>query len=68
MNVSLVLGQQQYFQDISGFGARSSFNGVLGITLDKTETYGFLSSADGKKIRKFSLATNQVGDGISRKS
>ena len=42
-----------------------SYNGVLGITLDKTEQWGFLTSAEGKKIRTLNLQTTQVGGDIT---
>lgn len=61
MNVSFVSGRLNYFAETAGFASSGVYNGVLGITFDKTESYGFLTSADGKKVRKLSLKTTQVG-------
>jgi len=67
INVSFFAGKPNYFIDVPGTGHLASFNGVLGITLDKTESFAFLSSADGKKIRKMILATATVGSEITGK-
>jgi hypothetical protein len=67
MNVSFVSGRLGYFAETAGFHSGGVYNGVLGIALDKTEKYGFLTSADGKKVRKLDLKTTQVGLDITRK-
>ena len=66
MNVSFVSGRLSYYAESAGFHSGGVYNGVLGITFDKTESYGFLTSADGKKVRKLDLATTQVGNDITR--
>jgi len=66
MNVSFVSGKLGYFAETAGFHSSGVYNGVLGITFDKTETYGFLTSADGKKLRKLDLQTTQVGIDVTR--
>ena len=67
MNVSFVSGRLSYYTDAAGFHSSGMYNGVLGITLDKTETYGFLTSAYGKTVRKLDLQTTQVGLDVTRK-
>ena len=61
INVSFVSGRLGYFAETAGYHSGGVYNGVLGITMDKTETYGFLTSVDGKKVRKLDLKTTQVG-------
>jgi hypothetical protein len=67
MNVSFVSGRLGYFAETAGFHSSGVYNGVLGIAFDKTETYGFLTSADGSKVRKLDLQTTQVGLDVTRK-
>ena len=67
MNVSFVSGRLGYFAETAGISSSGVYNGVLGITFDKTETYGFLTSADGKKVRKLDLKTTEVGLDVTRK-
>ena len=67
MNVSFVSGRFSYYAEAAGFHSSGIYNGVLGITFDKTETYGFLTSADGKTVRKLDLQTTQVGLDVTRK-
>jgi hypothetical protein len=67
MNVSFVSGRLGFFAETAGFHSSGVYNGVLGITFDKTETYGFLTSADGKKVRKLDLQTTQVGLDVTSK-
>jgi hypothetical protein len=67
MNVSFVSGRLGFFAETAGFHSAGVYNGVLGITFDKTETFGFLTSADGKKLRKLDLQTTQVGLDVTRK-
>ena len=67
MNVSFVSGRLGYFTETAGFHSGGIYNGVLGIAFDKTETYGFLTSAGGKSVRKLDLKTTQVGLDVTRK-
>ena len=65
--MSFVCGRVQYFADLPGTGSAASFNGAFGIAFDRTESYAFISSSEGKKIRKLSLASRSVGTDISCK-
>jgi hypothetical protein len=67
INVSFVSGTFQYFAETPGIGNNASYNGVFGIALDRTENYAFLSSAEGKRIRKLTLSSTAVGTDITRK-
>jgi hypothetical protein len=67
LNVTFVAGKLSYFSEAAGIGSSASFNGVLGITFDKAEAYAFLTSADGKKVRKMELSTRKVGYDVTRK-
>jgi len=67
LNVTFVAGKLSYFSEVAGIGSTASFNGVLGIAFDKTEAYAFLTSADGKKVRKMELSTRNVGSDVTRK-
>ena len=67
MNVSFVSGRFLFFNEVAGYGADGAYNGVLGIVFDRTEKYAFLTSADGKKLRKLNVRTTQVGPDISSK-
>jgi hypothetical protein len=67
MNVSFVSGRVNYFQEEAGFGSQGSYNGVLGIAFDETEKWGFLTSADGKKVRKLNLRTTYLPPDITSK-
>jgi hypothetical protein len=68
MNVSFVSGRSRYFQEEAGFGSQGSYNGVLGITFDETEKWGFLTSADGKKVRKLNQRTTYLPPDITSSS
>ena len=67
INVSFVSGRSRYFQEEAGFGSQGSYNGVLGITFDETEKWGFLTSADGKEVRKLNLRTTYLPPDITSK-
>jgi hypothetical protein len=67
MNVSFVSGRVLFFNEVAGYGADGSYNGALGIVFDRTEKYAFVTSADGKKLRKLNIRTTQVGEDISSK-
>jgi hypothetical protein len=67
MNVSFVSGVFSFFQDTAGFGSSGSYNGVIGITLDRTETFGFLTTVDGKALRKLNLRTTYVSSDVTSK-
>jgi hypothetical protein len=67
LNVSFASGKLGFFSEKAGVGSGGSYNGVLGITFDKTEKYAFLTSADGKKLRKLRLNDEYVGLDITRK-
>jgi hypothetical protein len=67
MNVSFVSGRFGFYQESPGFGADGIYNGVLGVTFERTEKFAFLTSADGKKVRKLNYRTTQVGPDITCK-
>ena len=67
MNVSFVSGMFSFFQDNAGFGTSGSYNGVIGITFDRTEKFGFLTTADGKVLRKLNLRTTYVSSDVTSK-
>ena len=67
MNVSFVSGLFQNYQEQAGFGSSGVYNGAFGVTFDRTEQYLFVTSADGKKIRKLNYRTTYVGSDITRK-
>lgn len=67
MNVSFVSGKAGFFADVAGYGSSGAYNGALGIALDRTERFAFISSADGKGIRKLNIRTTQVGGSITGK-
>ena len=67
MNVSFVSGLFQNYQEQAGFGSSGVYNGAFGVTFDRTEQYLFVTSADGKKIRKLNYRTSYVGSDITRK-
>ena len=67
MNVSFVSGRVLFFNEVAGYGADGAYNGALGIVFDRTEKYAFVTSADGKKLRKLNIRTTQVGEDISSK-
>ena len=67
MNVSFVSGRFSFYQEQAGYGSNGVYNGVLGLSFDRTEKYVVLSSADGKKIRKLNFRTTYVGIDITRK-
>ena len=64
--MSFVSGRVLFFNEVAGYGADGSYNGALGIVFDRTEKYAFVTSADGKKLRKLNIRTTQVGEDISR--
>jgi hypothetical protein len=61
MDVSLEAGKLGFFAESPGIGASASFNGALGIALDRTEQIAYVTSADGKKLRRINLLTHYVG-------
>ena len=65
MNLSFISGQFSFYQEQAGYGSNGVYNGVLGIAFDRTENFAFLTSADGKKIRKLNYRTTFVGSDIS---
>jgi hypothetical protein len=67
MNVKFVAGTFQIFADIPGMGNTAAFNGILGVVLDFTEKFAFISSSEGKKIRTISLSSSEVGQDITCK-
>ena len=67
MNVSFVSGRFGFYQESPGFGADGIYNGVLGVIFERTEKFAFLTSADGKKVRKLNFRTTQVSADITRK-
>jgi hypothetical protein len=67
LDVRFVSGSLQVFAETPGVGNHSAYNGVLGAAFDKTEDYLFLSTAEGKKIRKLNIATTAVGSDVTRK-
>ena len=67
MNVSFVSGRFSFFQEIAGYGSGGSYNGVIGITFDQTEKFGFLTTSDGKILRKLNLRTTLVTADITGK-
>jgi hypothetical protein len=67
INVSFASGKLGFFSEKAGVGSSGAYNGVLGITFDKTENYAFLTSADGKKLRRLTLNSAYVGLDVTRK-
>jgi hypothetical protein len=67
MNLSFISGSKGTYQEQAGQGTGGIYNGVLGVTFDRTYTYGFITSADGKKLRKLNYQTAYVGSDITRK-
>jgi hypothetical protein len=61
INVTTFSGQVGLFEDVAGIHYKAHYNGAFGITFDKSEQYAFISSNDGKRIRKLSLFTSQAG-------
>ena len=65
MNVTTWSGIFSTFQDVAGFGTSGGYNGVLGVTFDRTEQYNLLCDADGKQIRKLNYRTTYVSSDIT---
>ena len=65
MNVSFVSGRVSLYNDVAGNGADGSYNGALGIVFDRTERFAFITSVNGRKLRKLNIRTTQVGADIS---
>jgi len=61
INVTTYSGQAGLFEDVAGIRFDAHYNGAFGIAFDKLEQYAFISSNDGKRIRKLSLFTSQAG-------
>ena len=65
MMVSLVSGMIDLSLEHSGIGTSAAYHGVLGLAFDRTEKYAFISSGDGKSIRKLNFRDGEVGGVIS---
>jgi hypothetical protein len=61
INVTTYSGQVGLFEDVAGIRFDAHYNGAFGIAFDKSEQYAFISSNNGKRIRKLSLFTSQAG-------
>jgi hypothetical protein len=66
MNITFVSGRTGYYQETAGFGSNGVYNGVLGITFERTENFAFLTTAIGKTIRKLNVRTTFVGEPLTR--
>ena len=67
MNVSFMSGRYQFFSEAAGYASMGSYNGVLGLALDRLGSYAYLTSGDGKTIRKLSITSTEVGLNIAGK-
>jgi len=65
MDVTLEAGTIGFFAESPGIGASASFNGALGIALDRTEKLAYVTSADGKKLRRIDLSTHYVWSDVT---
>ena len=65
MNVSFMSGKYTFYNELPGFGDSGVYNGAFGVTFERTEQFVFVSSADGKNLRKLNYRTTFVGEEIT---
>ncbi len=67
MNFSFFSGYKTTYAETAGYADKGTYNGVLSVAFERTEKFAFLTTGDGKKIRKINYRTSLVGPDITRK-
>jgi hypothetical protein len=65
MMIETFSGKLGSTQESSGIGSDVQYDGILGITLDRTEQYAFMTTGAAKKIRKLNIQTREAGSDIT---
>jgi hypothetical protein len=68
MNVSLLSGKVFGLIDATGYGQAASYSALNGISLEKTNSFAFITTSGSKVLRKLKISNGYAGPSITSTS